>query len=419
MSWLLRPIRWRLVGWSVAILAVILFVFGATIYVSMARSLMAEVDRGLMLNSQAAQASVEELAETGRLDAQGYHGGTFYLVISQDGAVLANPQQVTVQNLPVFALPPEGGQFSTMQLDDQRTRLYTRSLRIKGLPPSILIVGEDVEPEDATLQRLLLALLIGGGSALALSLGGGWLLAGRSLIPIQSAFASQQEFVADASHELRTPLSILRSATDLLDKHSDEPLRANRGLFEDVRREIRHMERLNLDLLTLARADQRQLQLAVGQVQLGALAADLMRRVRPLADERGVTVAVDIASPPPVVEADPERLHQVGLILLDNALKHTPSGGRVTLVARRDATNAVLEVIDTGEGIPDEHLIRIFDRFHRLDRARSRAQGGTGLGLAIARALVTAHGGQIVASSREGAGTRVSVRLPAVQQVAS
>jgi signal transduction histidine kinase len=178
------------------------------------------------------------------------------------------------------------------------------------------------------------------------------------------------------------------------------------------------MERLNLDLLTLARADQRQLQLAVGQVQLGALAAELLRRIQPLADERGVTIEANVASPPPVVEADPERLHQVGLILLDNALKHTPRGGRVTLLVRRDLNRAVLEVIDTGEGIPNEHLSRIFDRFYRLDRARSRAQGGTGLGLAIARVLVTTHGGQILMSSQEGSGTRVSVRLPLMQKAA-
>jgi signal transduction histidine kinase len=419
MSWLVSPIRWRLAAWSVGVVAVILILFGTTIYISMARGLMAEVDRSLMLNSQAAQASAEELAETGRLDGQGYRGGTFYLVVSQDGTVLANPQQVAVEELPAFALPSTGDQFSTIQLGGQPTRVYTRSLHGKHLAPSVLVVGEDLEPEQVTLQHLLLVLLIGGAAALALSLVGGWLLAGRALVPIQSAFETQQAFVADASHELRTPLSILRSATDLLDRHSDEPLRANRTLFEDVRREIRHMERLNLDLLTLARADQRQLQLAVGQVHLGALASELVRRIQPLADERGVTVEVDVASPPPVVEADPERLHQVGLILLDNALKHTPSGGHVALVVRRYAGGALLEVIDTGEGIPNEHLLRIFDRFYRLDRARSRVHGGTGLGLAIARALVTAHGGQIVVSSREGSGTRVSVRLPLVQKAAS
>jgi signal transduction histidine kinase len=417
MSWLVSPIRWRLAAWSVGVVAVILILFGTMIYVSMAQGLMAEVDRSLMLNSQAAQASVEDLAETAHLDGQGYRGDMFYLVVAQDGTVLANPQQVGVQDLPAFALLSAGGQFSTIQLAGQRTRVYTSTLHAHGLPPSMLVVGADLEPEEVSLQHLLLVLLIGGGAALALSLVGGWLLAGRALVPIQSAFETQQEFVADASHELRTPLSILRSATDLLDQHSDEPLRANRALFEDVRREICHMERLNLDLLTLARADQRQLQLAVGQVQLGALAAELVRRIQPLADERGMTVEADVASPPPVVEADPGRLHQVGLILLDNALKHTPAGGRVTLVVRSYAGCALLEV--TGDGIPNEHLGRIFDRFYRLDRARSRARGGTGLGLAIARTLVTAHGGQIVMSSREGSGTRVSVRLPLMRKAAS
>jgi signal transduction histidine kinase len=408
-----------LAAWSVGVLAVILILFGTAIYLSMARGLMAEVDRSLMLNSHAAQASVEELAETGHVDGLGYRGGMFYLVIAQDGTLLANPQQVAANDLPAFAFPSDAGQFNTIQLAGQRTRVYTRALQLNGLAPSMLVVGANLEPEDITLQHLLLVLLVGGGAALALSLVGGWLLAGRALVPIQSAFETQQAFVSDASHELRTPLSILHSATDLLDQHSDEPLQANRGLFEDVRREIRHMERLNLDLLTLARADQRQLQLALGQVQLGALAADLARRIQPLAEARGVIIEAHVTSPPPVVEADPERLHQVGLILLDNALKHTPRGGRVTLVVRRDAGGALLEVVDTGEGIPNEHLGRIFDRFYRLDRARSRAQGGTGLGLAIARTLVTAHGGTILMSSREGSGTRVSVRLPLMQKAAS
>jgi signal transduction histidine kinase len=174
------------------------------------------------------------------------------------------------------------------------------------------------------------------------------------------------------------------------------------------------MERLTRDLLTLARTDRGELQLSLGRVDLGELARGLARRVSVLAQDRriAVEVQVDVESEPPVVEGDPDRLQQLGLILLDNALKHTPPGGQVQLVVRRQGDNGLLQVDDSGEGIPPEHLARVFDRFHRVDRSRARSTGGAGLGLAIAHSLVAAHGGRIAVANRPGGGTRVSILLP-------
>jgi signal transduction histidine kinase len=117
------------------------------------------------------------------------------------------------------------------------------------------------------------------------------------------------------------------------------------------------------------------------------------------------------ATHPTIVEADPDRIRQVLLILLDNAIKHTPAGGQVTVQVRQHGADAILEVVDTGTGIPAEHLPRIFDRFYRADLARSRAEGGTGLGLAIAKALVEAHSGTLTLASTFGIGTRATIRL--------
>jgi signal transduction histidine kinase len=174
------------------------------------------------------------------------------------------------------------------------------------------------------------------------------------------------------------------------------------------------MVRLTTDLLTLARTDRGELELMTAPIDLAGLAGDVVRRMAPLAQQKGVDLSAVPEGRAPIVDADPDRVQQVLLILLDNAVKHTPSGGRVTVHVREQGGRGVLEVADTGEGIAPEHLGRIFDRFYRADPARSRSHGGTGLGLAIARMLVEAHGGEISVNSALGAGTRVTVRLPFV-----
>jgi signal transduction histidine kinase len=236
-------------------------------------------------------------------------------------------------------------------------------------------------------------------------------------VPIQQAFQQQQEFIADASHELRTPLTVLRSATDLLNQHRAEPLEQNGELFDDVRAEIARMERLAQDLLTLARSDAGGLELMTAPVKMSAVAAEVVRRTTPLAASQGITLSLHTdPSDDSLVEADPDRLQQVLLILIDNAIKHTPAGGRVDVTVRRHGAQASVEVADTGTGISPEHLPRIFDRFYRADKARARAAGGTGLGLAIAKMLVDAHHGHLTLTSTLGVGTQATVTLPVVSQ---
>jgi two-component system, OmpR family, sensor histidine kinase CiaH len=275
-----------------------------------------------------------------------------------------------------------------------------------------LVTGESLEPEERALRSLLVVLIASAGGGLLLSLAGASFLVSRSLIPIQRAYTRQREFSADAAHELRTPLTVLHAATDVLHQHRDEPLVANGQLFEDIQHEIVRMERLTNDMLTLARSDLDELELAVAEVDLAALAGKVVRQVLPLAHERGIDLTLEPVNAAVTVEADPNRLQQVVLILLDNALKYTPLGGKVQVQVSRHGNEASLTVTDTGEGISAEHLSRLFDRFYRVDPARSRAQGGAGLGLAIARSLVRAHGGQLSLSSQPGSGTTALVRLP-------
>jgi len=404
-------IRWRLVGWSVLVLGVILLVLGAILYASLTRSLMDAADSSLETSSRTAQVELAEASESD-LTRAGYQGGLFFLLLGANGTVLANPQQVDVTSFQVALAGNATAGFSTVDLPTDEVRIYVRDLPQPGAKSATLVVGQSLASEREAERRLVLILLLGGTVGLVLSFVGAAFLADRALVPIQQAFRRQQEFVADASHELRTPLTILHSAMDQLDARADLPLRSNRELFDEARLEIGRMERLTRDLLELARSDRAELQLALGDVDLGALASELAQRVGLVARERGIALEVRVDDPPPVVDGDPDRLQQVGLILLDNALKHTPPGGLVRLLVSRDGDEGVLQVEDTGEGIPDENLLLVFNRFYRVDRARSRATGGAGLGLPIAQALVSAHGGDIALGNRPGGGTLATVRLP-------
>jgi signal transduction histidine kinase len=418
MNAILARIRWRLVAWTMLVLGLILAGLGTAVHATQERSLIAGVDRNLAGLAAQGEAGFAALARGERHEErEGYRGGVFYLLVGADGQVLANPQRVDTSGLRLPQVEARRGGYSSGVASGEPVRLYARPVGERGRAGATLVVGQSLAAEREALRSLLRILVAGGGAGLLLSLAGAWFLAGRALVPIQRAFERQQEFVADAAHELRTPLTVLRSATDLLDQHRREPLAANGELFDDVSHEIARMQRLAGDLLTLAHSDRGDLELAVAPVDLGRLAGDVARRTEPLAHDRGVVLTYR-APVEALAEVDPDRIEQVLLILLDNALAHTPAGGRVDVTVSRHDSGAVLEIADTGTGIAPEHLPRVFDRFYRTDTSRSRARGGTGLGLSIARALVEAHKGNLALTSAPGAGTRALVRLPLLRPAA-
>jgi signal transduction histidine kinase len=418
---LFARIRWRLVGWNILILGLILVLLGGSVYVALSRSLLDEVDRNLLSRSEQAIPSLfpsrrPDSAAPGspRRGPQGYSGGVFYLALLPDGSVLANPQQVSMIELrwPETRDPT----CATVQLaDGDMARVVLRRMPDGGM----LVTGQSLAPEQTALRSLVLVLVGGGGLGLLLSLFAAWFLSGRALIPIQQAFQRQQEFVADASHELRTPLTVLRSATDLLNKHRDQPIEREGELFDDVRGEIARMERLAQDLLTLARSDSGGLELLTAPLDMADIANEVVRRTTPLGQSAGVLLSMHTDAQASIVEADPDRLQQVLLILVDNAIKHTARGGKVDVRVRRHGQTAQVTVDDTGSGIAPEHLPRIFDRFYRADKARAHDQGGTGLGLAIAKMLVEAHDGQLHLTSTLGVGTQVTMSLPLAHRAAT
>lgn len=221
---------------------------------------------------------------------------------------------------------------------------------------------------------------------------------------LQADEQSRRSLLADVTHELRTPLAVVRGEVEaILDGvHPADPPHLTAVLDE-----VQVLTQLVEDLRTLALSEGGTLALHREAVDVGQLLADVAVAFRGAADRAGVTLEVEEPHDLPVLELDPVRMREVLENLTANAVRHTPSGGRVVLAARADTQAVTLTVADTGSGIPPELLPHVFDRF-----VKGSASTGSGLGLAIARHLVEAHGGQITAHSEPGRGTRMVVRLP-------
>ncbi|MGC4042698.1 MAG: HAMP domain-containing sensor histidine kinase [Armatimonas sp.] len=231
----------------------------------------------------------------------------------------------------------------------------------------------------------------------------------RMLERLELDFVRQQQFIADASHELRTPLTVIKANTSLA--LADPELTIDeRETLTEIDGAADRTTRIVQDLLLLARSDAGQLNLEKEPIALGPLFEELAREA-PKLRENTADVVVQLAEPI-TIEADPHHLRRLLTNLVDNALRHTPSVGQVTLSAIDKGGHVVLSVEDTGEGIPLEHLPQIGERFYRADASRARTMGGTGLGLAIARSIVESHGGNLHIHSVLGEGTRVDIDLP-------
>jgi signal transduction histidine kinase len=227
---------------------------------------------------------------------------------------------------------------------------------------------------------------------------------------LEDAFRRQRQFTADASHELRTPLTAVKGQVEVALTRPREP-DAYREVLQNVNEEVDRLIRLVGSLLTLARADAGQIPLTLEGVDVPDLVAAAVEQVRPGAQQRDIELVLAPGAPV-ALRADEDLLLQLLLNLLDNAIKYTPSGSRVTAGWSTDSTRVELWVRDTGAGITPEHLAHIFDRFYRVDQARSRAEGGAGLGLSICRWIAEAHGGSISVESTPGQGSTFTVRLP-------
>ena len=240
----------------------------------------------------------------------------------------------------------------------------------------------------------------------------GYWLAGRNIRPISQMYARQKQFTADASHEMRTPLAVMKLAVQGL--REDEDSRLGEFAKESVEMldsEADRLSRLTENLMTLARSDEDNLPAYTEQVDMTALSHKVATQLALLAEQKQIVLKQDIQADLSV-QGDELALSRLLIILLDNALKYSAAKTTVTLRGARVKEHLVIEVRDEGCGISDEDKTRVFDRFYRVDKARSRSQGGLGLGLSLAWAIVHQHGGSIEAFDNQPQGTVMYVHLP-------
>lgn len=246
-----------------------------------------------------------------------------------------------------------------------------------------------------------------------LAAGGGYYMAAKNIKPLEILFAREHEFAADASHELRTPLTVLSLGVESLQNDDESKLSGfAQEVLRDMQHETKYMSRLIEALLTLARGDEENKPLAHAKVDLTEVAVKVCNKMRPLAVKKGLGLEYAAGDAPQVfILGDKNKMEQLLIIFIDNAIKYSESG-TITVTVDADSMHAVIKVMDEGIGISESDAQKIFERFYRVDKARSRAAGGFGLGLNIARIIVVRHGGTVSVKPRSPHGSIFSVRLP-------
>lgn len=242
-------------------------------------------------------------------------------------------------------------------------------------------------------------------------------MAKRALVPVENAYNLQREFVSNASHELRTPLSVILSAVEALGMEDDKNNPFTVKMLGTLRHEVKRMTKLITELLALARSDSEHAPMELKKEWFDArpLAEQVVDSFSKLSSDKQLHVKLD-SSDTVMVNGDRDKIIQLMYILADNAIKYTPAGGTVEIQlqkrGRKKAEEFVLSVADTGIGMAAEDQSRIFDRFYRVDKARTRKEGGYGLGLSIAKSIVAAHGGVITVHSAPGEGSAFDAAIP-------
>lgn len=359
-------------------------------------------------------------------DMDGWSTGNFYFyyVVSKKGKFILGEEVKLISRENIFYLLhdwyPKKEDVIREKLDVNGEHLH---LMIAGAPIyddgrllAYVYVGKEITSINGFLNMLLLIMLALSLVFLVVAAMMGNYMAGRAMVPIQQSFQRQREFVADASHELRTPLSVLMASLDVIEGEKDNRLtRFSKQVIEDMKDELKRLTRLVHELLTLARADSGSIQILKETFDLRPVLDKTTRSFRHLAEQKGIDLTTDFPDRI-LVYGDKERLTQLIYILLDNAVKYTPENGEVKLqiffIGKKEKEMLKVVVEDTGMGISSKEQKDIFQRFYRVDKARSREMGGFGLGLSIAKWIIEEHEGSIHVDSQLGQGSRFTVLLP-------
>lgn len=458
--------RVKLTLYYLALLTAVLVFFSVAIYTYLARSLVTIIDDSLASTSRNIERRMRQ-AEGNEENYDPEHNEQMLVapqvvqIISDDGTITDEPIPDKTHQLPVNVaelrqITTDTVHFSTAKLSTgEQIRIALQRTRDHEGQIFFIRIGQSLSPLQKAQRQLIILLAIAGPAALLLGSYGGLLLANQALHPVdrltraaeeieagdlskrvqvpakmdelgrlavtfnrmiarlQAAFERQRQFTADASHELRTPLAVMRGDIEIALRRERKP-EEYRSVLTSNLEEIIRLSRLVEDLLMLARADAGQTLLQCEPMDLAELCAQVTEYLAPLAEVNEQQLLYTPPEQTPLeVNGDAQRLKQMLLNLLDNALKYTPKRGTVQLRLTRNEHEATLSISDTGRGIPAEDLPHIFERFFRHSRSTSdKTVPGLGLGLSIVKWIVDSHGGRILAESQVNKGTTFTVKLP-------
>ena len=411
-------LRLHLTAWYAGVLVLVLVVLGTGLFLTVRRQMARHLDVSL----RAAAASLEQAARIRESERAGARGAVVdavdelhipdrSLYLLDDDFRPIKPAVVPdwIRDGLRQAAQATHGYRNLDAPDGHELRVYVeRFTGTTGMPYVAAVVADRMELEDE-YASLIEAFAAAALAALLLVAGGGSLLVRKSTAPVERSMEQMRRFMADAAHELRTPITLLRTRAEVAAGQAREPSR-DAAAFQAIEREAARLGEITGELLTLARADAGEWPVVRDALYLDDAVAGAVDAARALAEQRHVFVEVGAFEEARML-GDAALVRQLLLIVLDNAVKFTPAGGRVRLdVSARDGRAAVV-VTDTGMGIPAEQLPHVFERFYRGDRARHEAEGA-GLGLAIARWIAAVHGANIEIESQPERGTRVAISFP-------
>ena len=422
-----QSLRSRLLLYYLIVMAAILGIFGSGVYVVFRRSLYKQLDKKLLTLAQSATPSFAPVRDQGSKYLNQVEEVPWRDIFNRDQQSLEwfdeGGNLLGRKGLIKLDVPPEVGTFFIQNPETEevfRTHTLSMFIRRNGEAGPPTLVGfiratQSIEEIEAAESELFWILIIGGMLTLILiGLGGFWLTR-KAIEPIEASFLQLKQFTADASHELRSPLTAIKASVDIMRTHPERVHPKDVRKLEAIAGATLQMNEMLGDLLFLARADADS-DLPVNErkltpVLLNQILQNCFVLLEPLANEKKIVFQSKFRDELKVL-GDTPQLSRLFSNLLENALQYTPNEGRVSLDLYRQNRFAVISVRDTGIGIAADQVNKVFDRFWRADKARTRREGGTGLGLAISAAIVKRHGGKISVASELNIGTCFLVRIP-------
>lgn len=418
----MSSVRLRLAAWNLGVLGLVVALVVGTAIFSEVRTTDSAINQDLRRGAERASARVEHMAHEadehgGRVDDDDDDripgDPSELLVFARVGERTIANRRVTTPGLPdtaAFATALAGREtLDDLDIAGTTVRVLTVPVRHDGRVVGAVQVAKSTSEARRALGSTILTLTVTGMLGLIAAVTGSVFLAGRAMRPITDALERQRRFVADASHELRTPVAVLRARAETVARERGDLSASTKDELAKLRADADELSALLGELLDLARVDAGQAALRSDPIAVGDLAEDVVEQMAPLARERGIELVA--RAEPIFARGDLSRVRQVLRVLIDNALSHSRGGDEVVVEASRAGARAKLSVTDHGEGIAPEHLPHVFERFYRVDAARSGA--GAGLGLAIASELVRLMDGELRVESEPGKRTTFVVDLPA------